>query len=408
MHMKHEIKDELIDELLSNYKTPEDLLGKGGIISELKKRLIERAMAGELTAQLGYEKHEKGSAKEHGNARNGTSSKTIYANDAQMQIAVPRDRKGEFEPILVPKHARRFDGFDSVILSLYSRGLTVRDIQAHLHELYNVEVSHSLISAVTSEVIEELNSWQNRPLEEVYPIVYFDAIVVKIRQDGKVSKRSVYLALAITLEGHKEVLGMWSHETEGAKFWMHVLTELKNRGVNDIFICCVDGLSGFVEAIETVFPQATVQLCIVHMVRNSLKYVGWKEKKQVAAQLKNIYNAPTAKAAKDALDAFAQIYDKQYPAVSPIWYRHWENIIPFFDYPAEIRKVMYTTNAIESLNSSFRKISRNRNLFPTEDALFRLFYLSLKNISKKWTMPVQNWASALNRFTIEFADRMPK
>ena len=408
MNKKHTIKDELIDELLSNYKTPEDLLGKGGIIRELKKRLIERAMAGELTSHLGYEKHVKGTSKENGNARNGTSRKTICADGMQAEIAVPRDRKGEFEPIIIPKHERRFDGFDDVIMSLYSRGLTVRDIQAHLHELYNVEVSHSLISAVTSEVIEELSNWQNRPLEEVYPIVYFDAIVVKVRQDGKVAKRSVYLALAITLDGHKEVLGMWSHESEGAKFWMHVLTELKNRGVNDLFICCVDGLSGFVEAIETVYPQAKVQMCIVHMVRNSLKYVGWKEKKQVAAQLKNIYNAPTAKAARDELDEFARLNDKQYPAVSAIWYRHWDNIIPFFDYPSEIRKVIYTTNAIESLNSSFRKISRNRNLFPTEDSLFRLFYLSLKNISKKWTMPVQNWANALNRFTIEFAERMPK
>jgi putative transposase len=406
--MKHDIKDELIDELLSNYKNPEDLLGRDGIINELKKRLIERAMAGELTAELGYEKHNKGASQARKNARNGSSKKTIRSDDLELQISVPRDRKGEYEPILIPKHERRFDGFDDVIVSLYSRGLTVRDIQDHLKQLYNVEVSHSLISTVTSEVIEELKVWQNRPLEEVYPIVYFDAIVAKIRHDGKVSKRSIYLALAITLDGQKEVLGMWSHGSEGAKFWLHVLTELKNRGVNDLLICCVDGLNGFVQAIETVFPLAKVQLCIVHMIRNSLKYVSWKEKKQIAADLKSIYNAPTVQAAKEALDQFAQLHDKQYPAVSQIWYRHWDNIIPFFDYPQEIRKVIYTTNAIESLNSSFRKISRNRNLFPTEEALYRLFYLSLKNISKKWTMPVQNWAGALNRFTIEFADRLPK
>lgn len=406
--MKHDIKDELIDELLSNYKNPEDLLGKTGIINELKKRLIERAMSGELTAQLGYEKHEKGASKSRNNARNGSSKKTIRSDDLQMEISVPRDRRGEFEPILIPKHERRFDGFDDVIVSLYSRGLTVRDIQDHLKQLYNVEVSHTLISTVTSEVIEELKIWQNRPLEEVYPIVYFDAIVAKVRHDGKVSRRSIYLALAINMEGQKEVLGMWSHETEGAKFWLHVLTELKNRGVNDLLICCVDGLTGFVQAIETVFPLAKVQLCIVHMIRNSLKYVGWKERKQIAADLKSIYNSPSSEAAKEALDQFAQLHDKQYPAVSQIWYRHWDNIIPFFDYPQEIRKVIYTTNAIESLNSSFRKISRNRNLFPSEDALYRLFYLSLKNISKKWTMPVQNWAKALNRFTIEFGDRMPK
>ncbi len=406
--MKHDIKDELIDELLSNYKNPEDLLGRDGIINELKKRLIERAMAGELTAELGYEKHDKGASQARRNARNGSSKKTIRSDDLELQISVPRDRKGEYEPILIPKHERRFDGFDDVIVSLYSRGLTVRDIQDHLKQLYNVEVSHSLISTVTSEVIEELKVWQNRPLEEVYPIVYFDAIVAKIRHDGKVSRRSIYLALAITLDGQKEVLGMWSHESEGAKFWLHVLTELKNRGVNDLLICCVDGLNGFVQAIETVFPLAKVQLCIVHMIRNSLKYVGWKEKKQIAAELKSIYNAPTAQGAKEALDQFAQLYDKQYPAVSQLWYRHWDNIIPFFDYPQEIRKVIYTTNAIESLNSSFRKISRNRNLFPTEEALYRLFYLSLKNISKKWTRPVADWPKALNRFTIEFADRLPK
>jgi putative transposase len=406
--MKHDIKDELIDELLSNYKNPEDLLGRDGIINELKKRLIERAMAGELTAQLGYQKHEKDPLNVRKNARNGSSKKTIRSDDLELEISVPRDRKGEYEPILIPKHERRFDGFDDVIVSLYSRGLTVRDIQDHLKQLYHVEVSHTLISTVTSEVIEELKVWQNRPLEEVYPIVYFDAIVAKIRHDGKVSKRSIYLALAITLDGQKEVLGMWSDETEGAKFWLHVLTELKNRGVNDLLICCVDGLNGFVQAIETVFPLAKVQLCIVHLIRNSLKYVGWKEKKQIAADLKSIYKASTTQAAKEALDQFARVHDKQYPAVSQIWYRHWDNIIPLFDYPQEIRKVIYTTNAIESLNSSFRKISRNRNLFPSEDALYRLFYLSLKNISKKWTMPIQNWAQALNRFTIEFADRMPK
>jgi putative transposase len=407
MPMKHNIKDEVIDSLLNDYKKPEDLFGQNGLMNELKKRLIERVMAGELRDHLGYAKNTRGAAKEKKNSRNGSSSKTIKSDDLAIEIAVPRDRNGDFEPQLIPKHERRFDGFDAVILSLYARGLTVRDIQEHLKELYNVEVSHTLISSVTSEVVDELKTWQNRPLENVYPIVFFDAISVKIRHEGKVSNRSIYLALAIRLDGQKEVLGMWSSQNEGSKFWLGILTELRNRGVNDLFICCIDGLTGFCQAIETVFPQAKVQLCIVHLVRNSLKFVGWKERKQVAAQLKNIYRASTAEAAKEALDAFARDHQQRFPAIAQIWYRHWDNIIPFFDYPDEIRKVIYTTNAIESLNSSFRKISRNRNLFSTEESLFKLFFLAMKNISKKWTMPVANWPQALNRFSIEFSDRMP-
>lgn len=308
----------------------------------------------------------------------------------------------------IPKHERRFDGFDDVIISLYSRGLTLRDIQDHLKQLYNVEVSHTLISHVTSAIVEEVKSWQNRPLEAVYPIVYFDAIVAKIRHNGKVSNRSIYIALAINMQGQKEVLGMWASEHEGSRFWMNVLTEIKNRGVSDLFICCVEGLSGFVQAIETVFPLAKVQVCVVHMIRNSLKYVSWKDRKKVAGKLKNIYRAATAQAAREALDQFAREHDERFPAISRIWYRHWDNIIPFFDYPEEIRKVIYPTNAIESLNSSFRKISRNRNLFPSEESLYKLFYLSLKNISRKWTKPIQNWSGALNRFSIEFSDRMPQ
>lgn len=405
--MKHKIKDELIDSLLSDYKKPEDLLGSDGIMNELKKRLIERVMAGELNEHLGFPKNKQGAAKEKCNARNGSSHKRVISDDLELDIEVPRDRKSEFEPTLIPKHQRRFDGFDDVIISLYSRGLTVRDIQEHLKELYNVDVSHSLISSVTTEIIEEVKAWQNRPLESVYPIVYFDAIVAKVRHEGKVSNRAIYLALAISLDGKKEVLGMWASENEGSKFWLSVLTELKNRGAEDFFICCIDGLSGFDRAIETVYPKAKIQLCIVHLIRNSLKYVGWKEKRQVASALKDIYHASTVEAAREALDEFAKTYDNQYPAVSKIWYRHWENWITFYDYPEEIRKVIYTTNAIESLNSSFRKISRNRNLFPSEEALYKLLFLSLKNISKKWTKPVQNWAQALNRFTIEFEDRMP-
>lgn len=404
--MKAKIKDELLDELLANYTGPEDLVGPEGILSELKKRLINRVMDSELTTHLGYDKHgrpETGKA----NSRNGHSQKSLRSSGGKLEVKIPRDRNGDFEPALIPKHQRHFDGFDDCIVSLYSRGLSVREIQEHLKEIYKVDVSPMLISNATEAVCEEVKAWQNRPLEAVYPIVYFDAIVTKIRHEGKVTNRAIYLALAVTMEGKKEVLGMWSSETEGARFWLNVATELKNRGVSDIFICCVDGLSGFAAALETVFPKTRVQRCIVHMVRNSLKFVSWKERKQVAAELKEIYKAPTVEAAKAALEAFRAEYDSRFPAIGKSWEAAWEQIIPFFDYPEDIRKVIYTTNAVESLNSSFRKISRSRNLFPTVDSLFKLFYLSLKNISKKWNRPIHNWCNALNRFTIEFEDRMP-
>ena len=404
--MKTKIKDELLDELLANYTGPEDLVGPEGLLSELKKRLINRVMDSELTTHLGYDKHGRPET-EKTNSRNGHSQKTVRSNDGKLAVEVPRDRNGDFEPSLIPKHQRHFDGFDDCIVSLYSRGLSVREIQEHLKEIYKVDVSPTLISNATEAVCEEVKAWQNRPLEAIYPIVYFDAIVTKVRHDGKVTNRAIYLALAVTLEGKKEVLGMWSSETEGARFWLNVATELKNRGVSDIFICCVDGLSGFAAALETVFPKTRVQRCIVHMVRNSLKFVSWKERKQVAADLKQIYKAPTAEAAKAALEGFRAEYDHRFPAIGKRWEAAWEQVIPFFDYPEDIRKVIYTTNAIESLNSSFRKISKSRNLFPSVDSLFKLYYLSLKNISKKWNRPIHNWCNALNRFTIEFEDRMP-
>lgn len=404
--MNANIKDELLDELLSGYSSPEDLLGPGGLFTELKKRLINRVLDSEMTTHLGYEKHQR-SEGQSANARNGHSLKTVRSDDGKLPIKVPRDRNGAFEPTLIPKHQRHFDGFDDCIISLYSRGLSVREIQEHLKEIYKVEVSPELISNATEAVAEEVTAWQNRCLDAVYPIVYFDAIVVKIRHEGKVSNRAIYLALAIDMEGKKEVLGMWTSQTEGSKFWLGVATELRNRGVSDIFICCVDGLNGFADALEAVFPKTRVQRCVVHMIRNSLRFVGWKDRKQVAAELKHIYRAPTAAAAKAALDAFRDQYDERFPAIGKSWEAHWDQIIPFFDYPDDIRKVIYTTNAIESLNSSFRKISRHRNLFPTIESLFKLFYLSLKNISRKWNKPIHNWSGALNRFTIEFGDRMP-
>lgn len=405
--MKPTIKDELLDELLKNYSQPADLLGPHGLLTELKKRLINRVLESELTTHLGYEKHQsipKGTA----NARNGHSPKTLRCDDGKLSIKVPRDRNGHFEPTLVPKHQCEFDGFDAAIISLYSRGLGVREIQAHLLEIYKVEVSTALITNATDAVIEEVNAWQNRTLEPVYPIVYFDAIVVKIRHEGKVTNRAIYLALAISLEGKKEVLGMWSSENEGARYWLSVATELKNRGLTDIFICCVDGLSGFAPALEAVFPKCRVQRCIVHQLRNSLKYVNWKDRKQIAGDLKTIYSAPTEAAARTALEAFRATHDAKHPAIGRSWEANWDQLTPFFHFPPEIRKIIYTTNAIESLNSSFRKISRHRNLFPSIDSLFKLFYLSLKNISLKWTQTIPNWSSALNHFAIEFEDRMPK
>jgi putative transposase len=405
--MKPSIKDELLDELLKDYSKPEDLLGPGGLLTELKKRLINRVLESELSTHLGYEKHGDSPPGQAPNARNGHSAKTLRSDDGKLPIRVPRDRKGEFEPALVPKHQRHFDGFDDAIISLYSRGLGVREIQQHLLEIYKVEVSTALITNATEAVAQEVKEWQNRTLDAIYPIVYFDAIVVKIRHDGKVANRAIYLALGINLQGHKEVLGMWSSENEGSRFWLGVATELKNRGLADIFICCVDGLSGFGPALESVYPKCRIQRCIVHQLRNSLRFVSWKERKAVAASLRTIYTAATAAAARTALDAFRAGHDARFPAIGKSWEAHWQELIPFFDYPAEIRKIIYTTNAIESLNSSLRKISRHRNLFPTVESLYKLFYLALKNISAKWTQPVHGWRTALNFFSIEFGDRMP-
>jgi len=404
--MKPDIKDKLLDELLENYNEPGDLLGPDGLLTELKKRLINRVLESEMTTHLGYEKH-GGQPEGAPNARNGHSAKTLRTEDGKLPIRVPRDRKGEFEPALVPKHQRHFDGFDEAIVSLYARGLSVREIQQHLLEIYKVEVSTALITNATEAVAEEVKIWQSRTLDAVYPIVYFDAIVVKIRDDGKVSNRAIHLALAISMEGKKEVLGMWSAENEGARFWLGVATELKNRGLNDIFICCVDGLNGFGQALEAVYPQCTVQRCIVHQLRNSLRFVNWKERKSIAADLKTIYTAPTEEAASLALEKFRAAHDAKHPAIGKSWEAAWDQLTPFFSYPPAIRKIIYTTNAIESVNSSLRKISRHRNLFPTTGSLFKLFYLALRNISSRWTTTIKHWPEALNHFTIRFAERMP-
>jgi putative transposase len=403
---KNELLNGLVDELIKGYKHPDEILGEQGLLRQFSKAVLERVLAGELTEHLGYEKHDP-AGYGSGNSRNGSTEKTLKGKNGEITIEVPRDRNGTFEPQIVQKHQTRFDGFDEKILSMYARGMTTRDIQGHLQEIYGVEVSPTLISNVTDAVVEEVKSWQNRPLEALYPILYLDALHVKIREAGHVQNRAIYVAIGVKLDGDKEVLGLWAGQAEGAKFWLQVVTELKNRGVEDIFIACVDGLKGLPQAIETVFPRAQVQLCIVHLVRNGLNYVSWKERKTVAADLKPIYRAASSEDAWQQLEAFAKKWDGRYPSISQMWRRNWEQVSPFFGYPAEIRKVIYTTNAVESLNMSLRKVIKTRGSFPNEDAALKLLYLALERVAKKWTRPVQDWKAALNRFAILYEERLP-
>ncbi len=401
------IRNELIDELIKDYKKPEDIIGENGILKQLTKAIIERTLAAELTHHLGYEKNSP-EGKKRGNSRNGTTGKTLKSDLGDLPVEVPRDRNGEFEPQLIKKGQRRFTGFDDKILSMYARGKTTRDIQAHLQDIYKVEVSPELISAVTAEVMEEVKEWQNRSLEEIYPIVYFDAIWVKVRDEGHVVNKAAYLAIGVRIDGFKDVLGIWLEKEEGAKFWLKVITELQNRGLKDIFIACVDGLKGFPEAIESVFPLTQVQVCIVHMVRNSLRYVSYKDRKMVVGDLKGIYQASTEEQALSALAELEQKWDSRYPMIAKSWRNNWSRLNPFFAYPPEIRRAMYTTNAIESLNNALRKVTKNRGAFPTDEAAIKLLYMALQNIMKKWTMPIQNWGAAVNQMSIIFEDRMPK
>ena len=401
----------LIDKLLADYKKPEDIIGENGLLKQLTKALLERAMQAEMTDHLCYEKHDPG-GNNSGNSRNGATTKTLKGDFGEMPLETPRDRNGSFEPQIIAKGQTRWTGFDDKILSMYARGMSTREIQGHLEEIYKVEVSPTLISNVTEAVMEEVKIWQNRPLDAVYPIVYLDALVLKIRESRQVLNKAIYVGIGVNMEGHKEVLGLWTgpqgQPAEGAKFWLQVLTELKNRGVADVFIACIDGLKGFPEAIETVFPETAVQLCIVHQIRGSLNYVSWKQRKTVAADLKPIYQASTVEQAEQRLDEFAAKWDGTYPTISQMWRRNWEHLIPFFAYPADIRKVIYTTNAVESLNMSLRKVIKTRGSFPNQEAAFKLLYLALEHIAKKWTMPVVNWKAALQRFAILFGDRVPK
>ncbi len=400
------IPTDIIDQILGNAKTEDDLFGKDGLLKQLSKQLMERILDTELTHHLGYEKHVKQSTPD--NSRNGVRTKKVKTGNGEVEINVPRDRTGEFEPALIPKRQRRLSGMNDKILSLYARGMTVRDIQSFLEELYNTEISTDLISSVTDSIMDEVNDWRNRPLDKLYPIVYIDGFVAKCRLDGRVCNRTVYIVYGITIEGYKEVLGLYLGENESAKYWLSVLTNLKNRGVEDIFLICADGLKGLPESVESAFPKTVFQTCIVHMVRNSLNYVPYKEKKAVANDLKKIYQASTVELAESALDDFELTWGDKYSAIVRSWRNNWDKVIPFFDYPKDIRKVIYTTNIIESLNRTLRKSVKNRGQFPTEDSLMKVLYLAIRGVSKKWTQPIRDWTGALNQFAIAFEDRFPK
>jgi putative transposase len=384
-------------------KSPSDL---AKLSREILKITVEASLNAEMDAHLGYNKHSP-EGYNSGNSRNGYNHKTLKGDHGAIDIATPRDRNGHFDPVFVAKNQTRLTKFDDQILLLYAKGMTTRDIVETFAELYGADISPALVSQVTDAVLEKVVEWQTRSLDTVYPILYLDCIVVKIRQDKRVINKAVYVALGVNVHGHKELLGLWMSENEGAKFWLSVLTELKNRGVKDVFVACVDGLTGFPEAIATVFPKTQVQLCIIHMMRNSLAFVSWKDRKAVAAGLKAIYQSVTVTEAEQELEAFARQWDKQYPSISASWRRHWVNLIAFFDYPDEIRKVIYTTNAIESLNSVIRKATERRKLFPSDQSAMKVVYLAIEQAAKKWSMPIQNWKPALNQFMMLYEDRLP-
>jgi putative transposase len=392
----------LASELAKDIKTGEDL---SSLSAKLVKLTVEAALGAEMENHLGYPRHAK-TGQHTGNSRNGTTPKILKGDHGEVVIETPRDRNGTFEPQIVKKGQTRLTAMDDQILCLYAKGLSTREIVEAFQEMYGAEVSAGLISQVTNAVIEEVREWQTRPLDEVYPIVYLDCLVLKIRQDKRVIKKAIYLALAINLEGQKELLGMWISENEGARFWLSILTELKNRGLEQILIACVDGLTGFPEAIEVEYPKAKVQLCIIHQVRNSLKYVSWKDYKAVTADLKNVYRSVSEDEALVELEKFAQKWDEKYPQISKSWRNHWLNLRTIFDYPEEIRKVIYTTNAIESLNSVIRKATKKRKVFPSDESALKVVYLATQAAAKKWTMPLKNWRQAMNRFAIEFEEQL--
>ena len=398
--------EELIEELLEEYKTPDEVMGENGLLKQLTKSLVEKMLEGEMNHHLGYEKNSQ-EGNNSGNSRNGKSQKKITGEFGAMPIEIPRDRNATFEPEIIQKNQTRFEGFDDKIISLYSRGMTTRDIKAHLEEMYGAEISADLVSTVTNSVMDEVREWQGRPLDAFYPIVYLDALYMKIRDNGHIRNKAVYLVIGVNMQGHKEVLGLWTQKTEGAKFWLQIVTELKNRGVEDILIACVDGLKGFPGAINAVFPQTLIQRCIVHMVRDSLRFVPDKDRRKVAADLKPVYHAATEDAGRLALEIFGKKWDNDYPMISQKWISNWGELSTFFEFPNEIRRVIYTTNAIESMNMGLRKVTKNRASFPNDEAALKLLYLALRNMAKKWTMPIKEWGKAVHQFAIRFDGRVP-
>lgn len=405
------VDPELVERLMAQAGDDVELLGPDGLLSEVTKAVMERALKAELTYDLGYEEGDP-SGRGSGNSRNGSYPKTVLTDIGSVDLDIPRDRNGEFEPRLVPKGVSRLKGFNERVIGLYARGLTVRDVQAHLLEIYGVEVSPDLISTITDSVLDELREWQNRPLESVYPVIYLDAIVCKVRHDGSVRNKAVHIAVGVDTDGRKHVLGFWVDTAEGAKFWLRVITELRNRGVHDVLFVCCDGLKGLPEAIEAVWPQANVQTCVVHLLRGSLRFCSYKDRKAVAAALKPIYKAPTADVAADMLDAFDIAWGKRYPGTVKMWRDAWERFIPFLEFPPEIRTVIYTTNAIESLNYQLRKITKTRGHFPTDQALLKLLYLGVRNLNKgsrfgNTSNSTWHWREALNQMELFFPGRLP-
>jgi transposase-like protein len=396
------ISDEMLEQLTMGLSTQEDVFGKDGLLRQLQKRILEKMLNKELDVHLSAEKQSLQSA----NCRNGKGHKTVKSESGEVSIDTPRDRAGTFEPIIVPKRQRRIGVLDDAIMALYSKGMTTRDIQATVKELYGVDVSHALVSEVTQAVLEDVQEWQSRPLDKMYPIVWLDAIAVKVHKDSRIASMNIHIALGVKMSGHKEILGMWIAETEGAKFWAQVLAELSNRGVKDVLVFCVDGLTGFPQAIKSVFPNSDIQLCLAHMMRQSLAVVPQKDRKAVSADLKKIYHAATEGAAREALEEFAEKWDGKYPPISRKWRRHWEELITIFKYPHDIRKVIYTTNSIESLNMVIRKGIRGRRIMPSEESALKLVWLAAAEAAKKWTMPIRDWKAALNFFLIQFGERI--
>ena len=396
---------EAVDIITSSGVDLSNMFQEDGLLKQFTKELVERALEGELKHHLGYDRYERDNGTN--NSRNGHSNKNLVTEHGALDINVPRDRNGSFEPLLVPKRQNRIEGFDEKIISLYAKGMSVTDIQIQLQELYGAKISTSLISQITNEVMEAVIAWQNRPLSSIYPIVFFDCIVMKVRQDKRIINKAVYVALGINLLGHKEILGLWISENEGAKFWLSILTELKNRGVKDILIACTDNLKGMTESINSAFPKTEHQLCIVHQIRNSLTYVSYKDKKELAVDLKAIYTSSTEEEAHLALESFENKWNDKYPHIAKSWYNNWDNLVIFLQYPPEIRKVIYTTNAIESLNSQLRKVTKNKRVFRNDESVFKTLYLTIDYISKKWSsMPIRNWNEAMAHFMIKFEDRI--